>query len=149
MKPATDLVLTAMVKDMEKKLAFMPPGGERMMLNGMKVMLDIVARHADDGAAMRLQEIDELANLLRRAAPSCAKPLADLLLAAAGRAETARDDVRLSALQSVLDTQCSALISLQADLDVSTHPQAPALTAACWEFLVRANARRTVAAKPW
>jgi hypothetical protein len=149
MKPAADIVLSTLVEDMGKKLAFVPPGNERMMMMGMKVMLGIVARNADDAAAMRLAEINELSALLRRSAACCPLALADLLLGVARSAESAREDIRISSLDRVLDELRGCLIELQTWAETSSHPEAKALLAQCWDFLVRANDKRVVFDKPW
>lgn len=149
MKPAVDLVLSTLVDGMARQLAFVPPGGERMKLMGMKVLLGILARQADDAAALRLAEIRELQALLQHAAGHAPPPLAGQLRDAAAGAAGAADDLRISALERALDGLRAALIELQAWLETTDHPEAPALARQCWALLVRANARRQVPDKPW
>jgi hypothetical protein len=149
MKPAAELVLTTVALGMEQQLAAMPPGPERMMTAALKIMLRMLARHADDAAAMRLQEIVELRALMREAAPACTQPLATRLLDVAAQADAAAADIRISALERVLDGLRAALIELQTELETSMRPEAPALLRRSWVFLAQANARRTVADKFW
>jgi hypothetical protein len=148
-KPATDLVLTVFAADIAKRAAALPPGPERMMLFTFQAVFEVVARHADDAAAMRLDEIAELAGLLREAGPICSPELAASLHKAADEADHASRDIRVSALEAVLDTLKAALIELQAWLETSTHAQAPALLTQSWDFLARANAKRLFSLKPW
>lgn len=149
MKPAIDLVLTTMVDDMQRKLALVPPGGERMMMMGMKVMLGIIARQADDAAAVLVAEIESLRGLLLQACEQVPAALAEPLQAAVTDAADAAGDLRLSALERVRDRLLSRLIELQAWLDHTDGADAAALSAQCWAFLVQANVRRRVPDKPW
>ena len=149
MKPATDLVLTVFAADLAKKAAALPPGPERMMLFTLQAVFEVVARHADDAAAMRLDEITQLGGLLREAGPICPPELAASLHKAADEADDAPRDIRVSSLDAVLDTLKAALIELQTWLETSTHAQAPTLLAQSWDFLARANAKRLFSLKPW
>lgn len=149
MRPATDIVLNAMVAGMDHKLTQLPSGPERMMLFGLRTALAVIARNADDAAAMRLEEIQQLSALLRDAAPTCPPEIGGRLVAAADEARSAERDIRVSALERRLDVLRVALIELQMWLETSSSSRAPALLAQCWEFLARANARREFQAKPW
>lgn len=149
MRPPVDIVLSALVAGMNQKLAILPPGPERMMLWGTRTIFAAVARHADDAAAMRLEEIQELSGLLRDAASICPPELAARLTQATDEAQGAERDIRVSALERTLDVLRAALIELHVWLETSSHRQAPALLARCWDFLVRANAKREFPAKPW
>ena len=149
MRPAAKSVLPALVEDMDKKLALMPPGGDRMMLWGLRTTLGILAREADDAAAIRLEEIGALARLLHDGAAACPSELRARLLAAVDSADSARNDIRISALERQLDGLRSALIELQAWAETAPGPQAATLLARSWHFLVHANRRRAISAKPW
>lgn len=149
MRPAIDKVLTTMVEDMDRKMIHMPHGGERMMLFGLRTTLSVVAREADRAAAMLVNEIDELSALFHNAACILPAELENCRLGAIEAAMRARDDLRISALEQTLDKLRSALIDLQAWAENTTHPKAALLLKQSWIFLVQANRRRVVYAKPW
>lgn len=149
MRPAIEKVLTAMVEDMDRKISHIPHGSERMMLFGLRTTLSIVAREADRAAAMLVSEIDELSTLFHNAACILPQEVENCRLEAIETAMRARDDLHISALEQSLEKLRSSLIRLQAWAEESPHPMAALLLKQSWTFLIQANRRRVVYAKPW
>lgn len=149
MRPAEDKVFAAVVEGLDRKLATMPKGPEAMAAWGMRSMLSIAGRDWDDAASLRVGEIAELSPLLRQGISLCPSELQSVLQKALDRAEDYRHDLRISALEDVLDGLRRALIELQTWLETSEEGEALTLLDKCWAFLVRSNDRRVVHMKPW
>jgi len=149
MRPPLELVVSVLLENMGKQLAVMPPGQERLMLFGLHSLLGTVLREADRAAAMRFEEITELAQLFNDARAICPAALQSQLQEAVAVADSAIGDLRVSALEKKLDQLRETLIALHTWLESSQHERAPALLSACWDFLVRANRKRAVNILPW
>lgn len=141
--------LESVMLGLDKQMAALPPGPERARLWILKTQIGLVHRDWDEAASLRVSEIETLIALLRRGAELAPLGLQATLLETSEQAHNSMRDLRVSALESTLDSLRNALIELQVWLEASADPQAVALLKETWAFLVKANQRRYVDIMPW
>jgi hypothetical protein len=146
MKPCETVVLNAALANLDR-LATSDP--DPLLLSSLKDILRILLRDWDDLAAARVQEIESLGDLLRRAAQFAPEDRAAGWRDAAEESKNARTELRLPSLDAALSRVQKALIDLQAWLETTATPQAEALLADTWSAIAPGVIRRASSNYSW
>lgn len=149
MRPAVPVALDAALREVKDMIKSETDARRRINMISLVTVLTVIRRDWDSSAASRVEDIEVMLNLLKRGAELAPEPLCQSLTEAVSQAEQNSGDLRMSALDSTIDSLEAVLIDLQIWLESNATKEEQALLAEVYSFLRRRASRLALLKKMW
>lgn len=149
MIPTVPVALDAALQEIKQLIKSETDANKRLSMISLLTVLTVIRRDWDSAAASRVEELDEISNLLKRGAELAPEPLRQSLTEAVTQAEGSRGDIRISALDATLTMLRIVLIDLHIWLESTATEEGQALLDELCSFLKRRAGRLALLKRMW
>jgi hypothetical protein len=149
MKPPVPLVLSVALQTLEEIIRDETNAHKTFYFNRLKIILEVIRRDWDDSVAARVEEIDDISNFLRKGVMIAPAELRTVLVDALNKAESGSKNLKISALDEMLNQLLIVLIDLHKWLEETSTEESRILLTEVWSFLRRYARHRAVEAYMW